>query len=66
MAWRVATEPKKGALEVIDPEQWNHLTVEQQSTYSSVNLFGSEQEADQFARDQVDAAKPVPPKLRMR
>jgi hypothetical protein len=31
-----------------------------------VNLFGTEQEADKFARGQVDAAKPVRPKLRVR
>jgi len=66
LAWRVATRPGKGALEVIDPEDWNLLTTEQQSTYQSVNLFRTEQEADKFATGQVDAAKPIRPKLRAR
>ena len=66
MIWRVATRPGKGSLEVIDPDDWNHLTSEQQNTYQSVSLFGTEQEADQFARGKVDAARPVRPKLRLR
>jgi hypothetical protein len=65
MTWRVATRPGKAALEVIDEADWNHLTSAEQETYQSVNLFGTEQEADKFARGQVDAAKPVRPKLRM-
>jgi hypothetical protein len=51
---------------VIDPEDWNLLTIEQQSTYQSVNLFRTEQEADKFATDQVYASKPIRPKLRAR
>jgi hypothetical protein len=66
MVWRVALQPRKGALEVINPSDWEQLTTEQQSTYQSVSLFGSEQEADRFARDQVDAAKSASPKLRSR
>ncbi len=57
MAWRVATRPKTALLEVIDPTEWNTLTKEQQSAYQSVSLFRTEQEADKFAKVQVDAAK---------
>jgi hypothetical protein len=66
VAWRVATRPGKGALEVIDEAAWNHLTSVEQETYQPVNLVGTEQEADKFARAQVDATKPVRPKLRLR
>jgi len=59
MSWRVATKVGKGTLEVIDPDDWAHLTTEQQDTYQGVNLFQSEQEADKFAAAQVDAAKPA-------
>jgi hypothetical protein len=65
MSWRVATQPRTGALEVIDPEEWERLTAEQQDAYQGVNLFGSEQEADKFARGQVDAAKPGNSKRRL-
>jgi hypothetical protein len=64
MAWRVARRPGTGPLEVIDQEDWNQLTTERQNTYQSVSLFRTEQEADKFAAGQVDAAKPVRPKLR--
>jgi hypothetical protein len=57
MAWRVARRPKTSLLEVIDPAEWDTFTEEQQSTYQSVNLFETEQEADRFATGQVDAAK---------
>jgi hypothetical protein len=63
MAWRVATRPGKGALEVIDPEDWDLWTAEKQGTYQSMSLFPTEQEADKFAKAQVDAAKPGRPKL---
>jgi hypothetical protein len=63
MAWRVALRPNTALLEVIDPEVWNQFTKEQQSTYQSVSLFGTEQEADKFAKVQVDAAKAVSSKL---
>jgi hypothetical protein len=66
MIWRVATRPKKGELEVIDPEDWDRLTAQQQDTYLSVSLFDTEQEADKFARGQVDAARVVRPKLHLR
>jgi hypothetical protein len=58
-SWRVGTRPGKGALEVIGPEDWDHLTAEQRDTYQSVSLFRTEQEADKFATAQVDAAKPA-------
>jgi hypothetical protein len=64
MAWRVATRPAKGTIEVIDQEGWDLLSTEQQGTYQSVQLFRSEQEADLFARAQVDGAKPARAKLR--
>ena len=57
MIWRVARRPKTALLEVIDPTEWNALTIEQQNTYQSISTFQSEQEADKFAACQVDAAK---------
>jgi hypothetical protein len=59
MTWRVATRPKSALLEVIDPTEWIAFTTEQQNAYQSVSLFSTEQEADKFAKVQVDAAKPV-------
>jgi hypothetical protein len=64
MAWRVATRPGKGLLEVIDPADWDTLTTEQRTAYQSVRRFRTEQEADKFANAQVEAAKPVRPKRR--
>lgn len=63
MSWRVATQPGKGTLQVIDPEDWTKFTTEQQSTYQSVSLFVTEQEADKFAKSQVEAANAVRTKL---
>jgi hypothetical protein len=57
MIWRVARQPRTALLEVIDPTEWNALTIEQQNTYQSVSTFETEQEADKFAARQVDAAK---------
>jgi hypothetical protein len=65
-SWRIATRPGKGALEVIGPEDWDHLTAEQQNTYQSVSLFRTEQEADKFATGVVEAAKTARCKLRAR
>ena len=59
MTWRVATRAKTALFEVIDPAEWQMLTKEQQNDYQSVSLFSTEQEADKFAKVQVDAAKPV-------
>jgi hypothetical protein len=67
MSWRVATRPgKKATLEVIDPEDWAAYSKAQQAAYEALSEFATEQEADKFAFDQVEAAKPVRPKLRPR
>jgi hypothetical protein len=50
-------------LEVIDQQEWNQFTKERQAAYPSVSLFATEQEADKFAKAQVDAAKAVGSKL---
>ena len=63
MIWRVATRPGKVAQEVIDPEDWDTFTTEQQQTYQSVSEFGTEQEANKFALVVVEQAKPVRFKL---
>jgi hypothetical protein len=63
MAWRVTTRPGTANLEVIDPEDWSDFSTEKQNSYESVSLFNTEQEADKFAKGQVEAAKPVRPKL---
>jgi hypothetical protein len=62
MIWRVATCPKTALLEVIDQDEWNQFTKERQATYQSVSLFATEQEADKFAKSQLDAAKALVPK----
>ena len=59
MAWRVATRPGTAALKVIDPEDWGGFSTEEQNRHESVRLFDTEQEADKFATEQVEAAKPV-------
>jgi hypothetical protein len=63
MTWRVATSPKTALLEVIDQQEWNQLTKERQAAYQAVSFFATEQEADKFAKAQVDAAKAVGSKL---
>jgi hypothetical protein len=63
MAWRVAARPGTPLLEVIDQEDWNDFSTEKQDRYQSVRLFDTEQEADKFATDQVEAAKPARTKL---
>ncbi len=66
MSWRVTTRPSKPGMtaqEVIDPEDWEGFTAEQQQTYQSVSEFSTEQEADKFVMAQVEAAKAALPKL---
>ena len=65
MTWRVATRPGKPGMlgqEVIDPEDWDGFTTEQQAAYQSVCEFRTEQEADKFVTAQVEAAKALTPK----
>ena len=62
MTWRVATRPGKATLEVIDPDDWDAISNEQQQTYQLVNEFPTEQEADKFAVGQLIRALAVRPK----
>jgi hypothetical protein len=63
MTWRVATQPGKTAQEVIDPEDWNAFTTEQQQAYEAVSEFKTEQEAEKFGKAQVAAANAINPKM---
>ena len=58
MTWRVAKRPGTALLEVIDQEDWDDFSTEQQDRYQAVRLFGTEQEADKFVKGQIEAVKP--------
>jgi hypothetical protein len=65
MAWRVAIRPRKSGMtaqEIIDPDDWNSFTTEQQQTYQSVSEFRTEQEAEKFVKVQVEVANAAAPK----
>jgi hypothetical protein len=56
MTWRVATKVGTATLEVIDPVDWNAYSPTHRESYERVTEFDTEQEADKFAKAQVEQA----------
>ena len=56
MTWRVATKVGTATLEVIDPADWNAYSPTHRDGYERVTEFDTEQEADKFAKAQVEQA----------
>ena len=56
MTWRVATKVGTATFEVIDPVDWNAYSPTHREGYERVTEFDTEQEADKFAKAQVEQA----------